>query len=79
MANTSAMLRLMRHAADLLDGCEPARNAEAVAANTHVDETRRAAAKRALAETAAISTASAILRMVAACMEDEPADPEAVS
>lgn len=50
MADTAEMRRLMTHAADLLDECEPTR----------------------IAEVAAITTASTVLRMVAACMADEP-------
>lgn len=53
MADTAEMLRLMRHAADLLDACDPTTNVERVAA---------------------ITTAKTVLRMVAACMADEPAE-----
>lgn len=73
MANTVEMLRLIRHAADLLDSCDPTLNAESVAANTHIADVRRDAARRAMAETVAMGTASTVLRMVAACIEDEPA------
>ncbi len=55
MANTTEMLRLMRHAANLLDDCEPGYNLETAVA---------------------VSTASVVLRMVAAAMDDEPSTPE---
>lgn len=56
MANTTEMLRLMRHAANLLDDCEPGHNLETAVA---------------------VSTASVVLRMVAAAMDDEPAAVDA--
>lgn len=75
MANTTNMIRLMTHAADLLDNCDPMTNAKAVIIQSGRDEIRIGAMQRALAETAAIGTASAVLRMVAAAMDDEPAAP----
>ncbi len=55
MANTTEMLRLMRHAANLLDDCEPGYNLETAVA---------------------VSTASIVLRMVAAAMDDEPTETQ---
>jgi hypothetical protein len=51
------MLRLMRHAASLLDDCEPGYNLETAVA---------------------VSTASVVLRMVAAAMDDEPTERDGV-
>lgn len=72
MANSIEMLRLMRHAANLLDGCDPADVADiALRAGAGVDD-RRFVLDTAVRQAAAIATASAILRMVAAAMDDEP-------
>lgn len=74
MANTAEMLRLMRHAANLLDACDPLRNAaevDLIAATTGASGKARDANRRAVAEVAAITTASTVLRMVAAAMDDE--------
>jgi hypothetical protein len=73
MANTTEMLRLMRHAADLLDACEPMDNAEVLGEQSSMRHVYTEAVGRAVAESAAIITASMILRMVAAAMDDEPA------
>lgn len=74
MANTAEMLRLMRHAADLLDACDPSENAEALARVSSVSSLKAEATRRATAEAVAIGMASAVLRMVAAAMDDEPAE-----
>jgi hypothetical protein len=66
------MLRLMRHAADLLDACDPSHNAEVIANVSSVSSTKAEASQRATAEAVAIGTASAVLRMIAAAMDDEP-------
>lgn len=75
MANTTNMIRLMTHAADLLDACDPMTNTSKVVAQISHPDARIAAVKRATAEVAAIAHASAILRMVAAAMDDEPETP----
>jgi hypothetical protein len=71
MANTTEMLRLMRHAADLLDACDPGINGALVA--YHVGGTGgREGVERSTAEAVACGMASMVLRMVAAAMDDEP-------
>jgi hypothetical protein len=67
------MVRLMRHSAALLDAQKPWVNAsEVIAYHSSSFERRYKASDRAAAEAAAMSFASAVLRLVAACMEDEP-------
>ncbi len=72
MADTAEMRRLMTHAADLLDACDPMATIEDVPVHAGRDE----ATHRAAAEVAAIATASTVLRMVAAAMVDDVADPK---
>lgn len=72
MANTTEMLRLMRHAADLLGACDPTVNAAEAIRLATSGGNRTAINARANAESIAIGTASAVLRMVAAAMDDEP-------
>jgi hypothetical protein len=66
------MLRLMRHAASLLEAVDPHLNATRIASLSVRDDVTKAAFERAAREAVAAGTASAMLRMVAACMEDEP-------
>jgi hypothetical protein len=75
MANTTEMLRLMRHAADLLDVCDPTTNADEVARLSSLTGVTQAALARAVAETVAMSVASTVLRMIAAAIGDEPTPP----
>lgn len=72
MAADTEMRNLALHAADLLEACNPMRNAEAI---TVGGDTARDARRRATAEVVAITTAETVLRMLAACMavEAEPA------
>lgn len=74
MADTAGMLRLMRHAANLLDDCDPMAAAEQIEAITSGRGHYVEAAARAARDVAAIATATTVLRMVAACMADEPQD-----
>jgi hypothetical protein len=73
------MTRLMRHAADLLDAAEtPPILRKAANALTYSDE--KDAAMAALVKAmVAQATAAAMLRMVAAAMDDEPAHADAPS
>lgn len=72
MADATEMIRLMRHAADLLDTCKPMANAYEVDRLTASSDTRKDAYLRAAQQVAANGTASTVLRMVAAAMADEP-------
>lgn len=72
MANTAEMLRLMRHAADLLDEQDPVLNANAVAYYSSARDEVQKATRRAHAQAVANGVAAATLRMVAAAMDDEP-------
>lgn len=72
MANTTEMISLMRHAADLLAACEPMTNVNEIDRMAAMRAPVSRAYERAAAELAAIATASTVLRMVAAAMDDEP-------
>lgn len=74
MANTTEMIRIMRHAAALLDNCDPKANAIVIGSISTISDVKSAAMHRAAAEMVALGTASAVLRMVAAALDDEP-DP----
>ncbi len=74
MANTTEMLRLMRHAADLLDACDPGANAAVISERVSDSTARREANRLAVQEAVAIGTASMVLRLVAAAMDDEPSE-----
>lgn len=80
MADTTEMRRLMTHAADLLDACEPMANADEIRSLSSSFIRKGEAIDRAVAEVAAMVTASTVLRMVAAAMADETervaVDPE---
>ena len=78
MANTTEILRLMRHTADLLDACDPTTNADIVAQLSSLPSAKYEANDRATAETVAISTASMVLRMVAAALDDEPSETQPI-
>jgi hypothetical protein len=71
MANTTEMRRLMCHAADLLDACDPGINGGLVQYHGG-GAMGREAVERAIAEAVAMGMASMVLRMVAAAMDDEP-------
>ncbi len=71
MADTAEMARLMRHAADLLDACDPGVNAQTIADESSIADVRSEATGRAVREAVAIGTASMVLRMVAAAMGDD--------
>lgn len=71
MADTAEMRRLMVHAADLLDACDPTENAEAAIQNSHSSEVRAVIVRQATEQAAAMGTASTVLRMVAAAMADD--------
>lgn len=71
MANTTEMLRLMRHAANLLDGCEPSDIAEIALQAAGADD-RRFVIDTTTRQAAAIAMGSAVLRMIAAAIDDEP-------
>ncbi len=71
MADTAEMIRLMRHAAELLDACDPGANAQAIADMSPIADQRSEATHRAVREAAAIGTASMVLRLVAAAMGDD--------
>lgn len=77
MANTTEMLRLMRHAADLLDAQDPM---DVLPENFRQYSDAGDCLRTASAVAVAAGTASAVLRMVAAAMDDEPdrvaVDPE---
>lgn len=73
MADTTEMIRLIRHAADRLAQEDPTVNAREVRRVSLNGDTIEAAYRRALSETAAITEAIVVLRLVAACMADEPA------
>lgn len=75
MANTRNMIRLMEHAANLLDACQPWDDINIINRFETSTNTRDLARERAVAEIAAIATASTVLRMVAAAMDDEPTTP----
>lgn len=75
MASTPEMLRIIRHAADQLDAQDPAVNGRLAIEDRYSATPKDAklrAWQRATGEQVAISYASAVLRMVAACMDDEP-------
>lgn len=74
MANTVNMIRLMTHAADLLDACDPWADVHVIDQFAATPFTREGARDRAAAEIAAICTAATVLRMVAAAMDDEPTE-----
>jgi hypothetical protein len=75
MANTADMLRLMRHAADLLDAADPTPTFKAELMKISYSDERATVAARLATVTAAMANAKAMLRMVAAAMDDEPTPP----
>ncbi len=71
MANTTEMVRLMRHAADLLDACDPGANAAVISERVPDSTARCEAVERATAEAVAMGLAAMVLRMVAADLRAE--------
>ncbi len=71
MADTAEMRRLMVHAADLLDACDLAENAEEAVQVAHSSEVRAVIVRQAAQTAVAMGTASTVLRMVAAAMADD--------
>ena len=79
MSNTPEMVRLMRHAADLLEAAAQAGPAlrGAIDAMTYSDDRTRVGALL-ISSQAAMVNAKATLRLLAAAMDDEPDAPAAI-
>jgi len=69
VADTTEMLRLMRHAADLLDAQNPL---DVLPENFRQYSDAGDCLRRATAAAVAAGVASTVLRMVAAAMTDQP-------
>lgn len=82
MADTTEMIRLMRHAADLLKQADPTPDYADLHDRVGVNHAR--AAKRFAEVVSAMACAEVLLRTIAAAMEDEPiveraAEPDLVA
>lgn len=71
MANTTEIIRLMRHAADLLRNSDPVGPLAKSMSSLTYSEDRVAAAKALKQTIVAMTYAEALLRMVAAAMDDD--------